>query len=316
MHLQIAFAADTNYLPHFSAALVSLFENNKVFTDITVHLLANRISRKDQEKIKAFVKLYKRDIVIHDLKSTLETLQNTYSIPPTIAISSYGRLFLSEFVGDKIEKIIYADCDALFLDSLIELWNTPFKGSLILGVKDHVSPGSRNAIGLSDEDIYINGGFLYIDLQKWRELEAEKIMINYIAAHNGKVNHHDQGVINGCFHQFIDTLHPRYNVMTSFFDFKTVENIRSFYKAHNFYVQEEIREALTHPVFLHYTPSFSKRPWIKGSRHPLKGKYWEYLAKTPWNSIKEHADKRSFLHKTLEKLYWILGPSLWKKIFA
>lgn len=316
MHLQIAFAADTSYVPHLGAALVSLFENNQIFSRITVHLLSNDIAVSDLDKLNSLVKLHGREMIIYDLNSSLQILQKTYSIPSTISISSYARLFLSEFVGEEVTKIIYADCDSVFLGSLRDLWNTPFEGRLILGVKDHVGTAPRTAIRLSAKDLYINAGFLFIDLRKWRAIKADQIMINFIAAHNGKVNHHDQGVINGCFHHFIGALHPRYNVMTSFFDFKSVAHIRKFYQVENFYSQAEINEAVTDPVFVHYTPSFSKRPWIEGSKHPLQNQYWEYVAKTPWAERKRQKDDRSYLVKTLEKLYWILGATLWKKIFV
>lgn len=316
MHLQIAFAADTAYVPHLAVALVSLFDNNQIFSRITVHLLSNNIADHDLEKLSSLVRLHGREVIIYDLNTALQVLQKTYSIPSTISISSYARLFLSEFVGEEVVKIIYADCDSVFLGSLGHLWNTPFEGQLILGIKDHVGTVPRTAVGRSAKDLYINAGFLFIDLQKWRAIKADQIMFNFIAAHSGKVNHHDQGVINGCFHHLIGALHPRYNVMTSFFDFKSVAHIRKFYDAENFYSQAEINVAVTDPVFVHYTPSFSKRPWIEGSRHPLLNKYWEYLAKTPWADRKRQKDERSYQTKAMEKLYWILGATLWKKIFV
>lgn len=316
MHLQIVFATDNTYVPHLSAALVSLFESNKIFLEITVHLLANNLTKTEKEKVQAMVATFERKIVIYDLSSTLLALQNKYSIPATISIASYGRLFISQFIGEEVEKIIYADSDALFLGSLSDLWNTPFGDLMVLGVKDHVGLEARIAAGLTTEDTYINAGFLFINLKKWREIDAESIMIRFIADRNGNVNHHDQGVINGCFHVLIGILHPQYNVMTSFFDFKTVENIQKFYLTSNFYSQAEINEAIRDPVFLHFTPSFSKRPWMERSRHPLKRKYWEYLAKTPWHTMKVQKDERKLHHQILEKIYWILGPVLWKKIFV
>ena len=104
-------------------------------------------------------------------------------------------------------------------------------------------------------------------------------MLYFIESKKGNVIHHDQGVINACFEDDILILPPHYNVMTSFFDFRDVESIKHYYGITNYYSQNDINEAKRNPVFVHFTPSFSKRPWIEGSKHPLKAIYKEYLLK-------------------------------------
>jgi hypothetical protein len=91
--------------------------------------------------------------------------------------------------------------------------------------------------------------------------------------------------------------------MTSFFDFKDVNAIKYYYGVDNYYSQNEINEAKK-SRFCPFYPSFSKRPWVEGSRHPFKNTYYNYLLKTPFKNNELQKDERSFKMLFLEKLFW------------
>ena len=103
--------------------------------------------------------------------------------------------------------------------------------------------------------------------------------------------------------------------MTSFFDFRDVESIKHYYGITNYYSQNDINEAKKNPVFVHFTPSFSKRPWVVGCKHPLKGIYKEYLLKTPFKNNGLQKDDRSFKIRFLEKIFWVFGAKFYKSLF-
>lgn len=314
--LHIAFSTDDNYVQHLAACIVSLLENNKNFEKIIIHILENGVSVESKKKLEQLVHSYHHKIDFYEVQDLLMSLNKNYQIPATISISSYARLFLSKLLSSDIEKIIYADCDALFLGSLQELWNSDFGDCILMGAQDHVGEANKIAIDLHKNANYINAGFLLLNLKKIREESYLDKMIQFIAGRGGVVMHHDQGIINGVFKDNIIFLPAKYNVMTSFFDFKTVEDIKKYYQTENYYTQQEINDAKVNPVFLHLTPGFSKRPWIKGSRHPLKAKYWEYLQKTPWKQEKPQIDQRNLKYKVIENVFWIFGPRFYKKLFS
>lgn len=314
MELHIAFSSDNNYATHLGVAIKSLLQTSKNIERINIHILDNNISYDNKEKLQDIVS-DKASIFFYELSDLLLRLDKTYNIPKTISISAYARLFLSEILDPKISRIIYADCDAIFMNSLEKLWSIDITGFSLAGVLDHVGVDNKLKIGLQKDSPYINSGFLLINLEKWRTTNAQHKMIAFIESQNGNVIHHDQGVINACFKDDIMVLAPNYNVMTSFFDFKNVKAIEDFYGVNNYYSQDQINEAKNNPIFLHFTPSFSKRPWVKGSRHPLKEKYREYLSLTPFKINKLEEDKRPLKIKFLEKLYWLLGAKLYKTLF-
>lgn len=315
MHLHIAYASDDNYVQYLGVSLVSLLDNNKEFERISIHILDNSLSDSNRKRLKWIVEQYQREIVFYGLKNLLDSLKK-FEIPNTISISSYSRLFLSELIDSNINKIIYADCDSVFNASLKDLWEIRLDDYSIAAVEDHVGIDNKINIGIKDSDRYINAGFLLMNLVKIRNEGGLNKMMNIIKKYNGKVQHHDQGVINAAFDADIFYLHPKYNTMTSFYDFKNVLSIEDYYGATKYYSQEIINEAKENPIFIHLTPGFSKRPWVKGCRHPLKDKYWKYLAMTPWKNELEQEDKRQLKYKLIEKIYWIFGYKIYKIIFS
>ena len=314
MDLHIAFSSDNNYVAHLGVAIISLLENNRKLNIINIHVLDNNISFENKERLKEIVS-NKASIYFYELSELLGKLDKQYNIPKTISISAYARLFLSDILDENISKILYVDCDALFMDSLEKLWNIDISQNSVAGVLDHVGIQNKLKIGLKKDDYYINSGFLLINLEKWRKTNALKQMLYFIESKNGNVTHHDQGVINACFEDDILILPPHYNVMTSFFDFRDVESIKHYYGIANYYSQNDINEAKRNPVFVHFTPSFSKRPWVVGCKHPLKGIYKEYLLKTPFKNNEQQKDKRPFKMLFLEKLFWVFGAKIYKFLF-
>lgn len=314
MDLHIAFSSDNNYVAHLGVAIISLLENNRKLNIINIHVLDNNISFENKERLKEIVS-NKASIYFYELSELLGKLDKQYNIPKTISISAYARLFLSDILDENISKILYVDCDALFMDSLEKLWSIDISQNSVAGVLDHVGIQNKLKIGLKKDDYYINSGFLLINLEKWRKTNALKQMLYFIESKNGNVIHHDQGVINACFEDDILILPPHYNVMTSFFDFRDVESIKHYYGIANYYSQNDINEAKKNPVFVHFTPSFSKRPWVVGCKHPLKGIYKEYLLKTPFKNNEQQKDNRPFKIRFLEKLFWVFGAKIYKFLF-
>lgn len=313
--LHIVYSSDDNYVPQLSASIASLLDSNKEFIKIQIHLLSSNISQENLINLQSFLKNTDSVLHIYPMNEILENLKKKFSIPPTISIASYSRLFIDKILPPAIEKVIYADSDSLFLGSLLELWTRDFQNNILMGVKDHIGNSAKEKIGLLPDKPYINAGFLFINLKKWREIDAEQQIVDFITKYNGNVYHHDQGVLNGCFSDLIIHLHPKYNVMTSFFEFKDADKIKNFYNSTNFYSTEEILQAINNPIFLHLTPSFSKRPWVVNSSHPLKEKYFSFLEKTPWKTIPLQKDSRHLKIRIVEKIFKIVGPDIWKKIF-
>ena len=176
-------------------------------------------------------------------------------------------------------------------------------GYCVAGVADTVSSETKSAVGVSNNENYINSGMLLINLKKWREDNIQDKFINFIDSKNGSITHHDQGVINGVLCKKIKILNPKFNLMTVYYTMKR-EDIISYYGIDNkFYSDEVIKESLKNPVYIHFTPGFTTRPWVRGCKHPKKQIYLDYLEKTPWKDSSLEKDNSKFRVKVINWIY-------------
>ena len=301
MNLVVVYSSDDNYAQHTGVSIVSLLDNNKHFDDIHIYVIDNEISNVNKEKLIDIINNYGRRISFIDFNKYKSMLN--LNMQWNISISSYARLFISSMLPNNVDKVLYFDCDTVIVNKVDELWNTDIKDYYVAGVADTVSSATKSAVGINQDEKYINAGMLLINLKKWREDSIQDKFIEFININNGSVTHHDQGVINGVLHNNLKILKPNFNLMTVYYTMK-IEDIISYYSIDSeFYSEDVIQEALLHPVYIHFTPGFTTRPWIKGCKHPKKELYLNYLDKTPWKDSKLEKDKSKVRVKIVNWIY-------------
>ena len=272
-HLHIAVSSDSNYLEQALVLINSVIDSNrKCFKNISIHFLSYNVKSEQLSQIQTVVEGNGCHFEIYDLSDIRQRLG--IAIPNTIAISAYSRLFLSSIIAPSIHKIIYMDVDAINVQSLSPLWSLDIFDYSVCGVLDDVDVRAKINIGLDANSLYVNSGFLLINLEYWRRNHLQSKFIDFLVSHDGNVFHHDQGIINAICHDSLKILPPQYNVMTNFFmlDYRK-SNMNSFYS------QDKVDQALSTPVFIHYTPGVVNRPWCKNCKHPLTQKYLSFRAK-------------------------------------
>jgi lipopolysaccharide biosynthesis glycosyltransferase len=290
----ITAASDENYACHIAALIQSLINNHSHDIHFTFHLLSNDILPETLTKLSQNTD-DRIDLCIYDISNLHERLPQ--NIPTTIALTAYARLFLTTILPEDIDRVLYMDCDTIVNGSLEELFTLSLHDKLAGGVLDTLPDNNaKTSIGLSPTDPYFNSGILLIELKKWKEENIQEEFINYLLACNGKVHHHDQGIINHVLRDKMFVLPPKYNLTSNFFS----HSFHYLSRRNNpFYAQNEIAEALRFPVIIHYTEGFLLRPWVTGSEHPLRSIYLRYKKLTAWEDSPLLADRRSWYVKLL-----------------
>lgn len=288
-HLHVALASDQNYAEFVAVVIVSLFETNNWQNFTTIHLLSNGIDEKTLDKLQQHVPNGKGELKVYDIRSLKKDLR--IDVPPTIAITAYGRLFLPDLVSEDVERVLYLDCDVVINGLVKDYYCVSLSDQWIAGVLDTLN-GSypKTAVGMDPTDEYLNSGVLLMNLAAWRENNVTQMCLNFLFDHGGKVVHHDQGIINGVCNHHKLVVHPKYNTTTSYFShpyWLLRENNTPFYS------QQEVNEATTAPAIIHFTEGFYNRPWIDNSLHPLRGLYVHYHELTQWAGVPARPDRRS-----------------------
>lgn len=296
--LHIALSTDHNYVEFVSILLVSVFDNNKEFDSIHIHLLAYELSCDDIAIIKKHIPVGKGHLDVYDMGNIHELL--SVSVPYTISLAAYSRLFLSSLLPEDVSNVVYMDTDSILCSSLKDLWSTNISDYFIAGVLDDVSDFSKTAIGLSKKDIYINSGFLLINLELWRKEQLERKIIKELVEHDGKIYHHDQGLLNKVCRNKILVLPINYNMVTNFYTFP----YKHFKDKNPFYSLEKFNSGKKNPIFLHFTAGVANRPWMKNCKHPLKKYFLKYKSMSLFSENELQEDSRKFSLKLLAFLFY------------
>lgn len=320
-HLKVAFATDDGYVEMTGIAMYSLFDNNREFKNITVYILDNCISEEGKKQLREIANYFERQIEFLDCSAIGEWLGNDVmemfqSENTNVPVTSYARLFLPDLLDESIDKILYLDADSIILGSYADLWSKNIDEYAVLGVLDNVNREARIRVGLSENFGYINAGVLLMNLAYLRKMDFGTCVRNFIKKYQGRVFHHDQGVINGVLNDKIGILPVQYNMLSFLFEQNSVEKIKKMYDIPRFYSEQEYRLAKENPVFIHFTEGYLQRPWVKNSKHPSKAKWMEYRSKTIWKSEKLQEDKRSIKLKILAWMNLNLPIKLTKILIA
>ncbi len=276
--------------------MLSLFENNKSFDKIHVLYIGRGISSQNKEKLETISREYGRTIEFMDMPDWSDKLGiKLKSCKKGWLGFGYNRLFVTEYVPQDVDRVLYLDSDTIIEGDLHELWETDFEGCYMAGVDDCLSSKYRKIVEISDNGVYCNAGVLLLNVKKWREDNITQKFVDEIVKKNGYFVFNEQSLLNYAFSGKVKVLDQKYNVnsLVYVFSYKELLKLRKPYKFS--YSPQELDEARENPIITHFTGLFyvARRPWIEKSDHPHKDAFDRYYKMTPWAEIPLSADNRS-----------------------
>lgn len=169
--LAVAYSITRNFTEHLEVALYTLLRHNRL-RDLYVIIEGGQKA----EPISALARRFRvRRVHWIDLDRLLRNgfRPESPNLAPLASKATYGRLFLAR--ETKEEKIIYLDTDTVVKGSLAGLWNQPFDGAAMIGVKDagiHKGDCTR-ALAYGGIPDYINTGVVLLNLELIRALRLD-----------------------------------------------------------------------------------------------------------------------------------------------
>lgn len=205
MIYHVTCSTDDNYVQHCMAMLCSLYENNKDY-DFVVHLLVSELSSEGRNLISELGERYHNKTVFYDIDdSMVENIKmNTgarFNGKQMYSIATYYRVFLPSLLPNSIHRVLYLDCDIIVLHDVIELYNLNMEEHAVAAVKDF-SPYDnyhRTKMGLSLQHDAFCAGMMMINLDFWRDNDAQKALLDYSTRDWERVYLQDQDALNYVF---------------------------------------------------------------------------------------------------------------------
>ena len=315
--MNVLLASDDNYAPLLGVVLYSLLENNEDdFNNIDIYVLDGGISEENKNKIQDLTDNFNVKTTISFIKyDNLEEILGI-KIKATRPLATYARLFAASLLSSDIDKILYIDCDGLVVDSFKELWDMDLGDNYCAGVLDAGPKYINTFLELPEDNNHYNAGLLLINLKLWREDNLEKRFLDFIISKDGEVFHNDQGIINVICRDRILTVHPKYNILSPFFEVG-YEKVLQWYNLDEYYNKSLVEDALKNPVFIHLTQFVHGRPWFNNAlNHPLRELFDSYVRKTSFKDEVYIDDNRHLKGKIFSFTYKYLPYSVVCGLFS
>ena len=281
--MNILYTVNDKFVPQLATGICSVCENNSQEKTIHFYVFSLGITEQNKEKLEQLVEKYKRVvsiIEIEDMRNYLDFEFDTLGWNPVIL----ARLFMSKILPADVEKILYMDGDTIVCRSLNELWNYDLKGKTLgMSVEPTADRQRKNALGLQNY-YYHNSGVLLVDLNKWREIKAEELIVDFYRKREGKLFAADQDAINGALKDEICPLPPKYNYC-NIYDQYPYRFLCKLMRPMTYFSEAEFKDSQKNPVIIHYLGE--ERPWRQGNTHKYKKDYNKYLNMTYWKDTPE-----------------------------
>ena len=309
--IHVAYCCSDLFSEVCAVSIISLFENNKDIDSITVYILEDEISEVNRERLLSlardrnrrivFIPMPKPDVFYNDPRFTFDSVGRTY-----------GRMIWGDVLPAEIHKVLSLDCDTMVLGSIKGLWDYDLGGCPIAGVDDCMG---RVALvktqHLNPDSVQCNAGMYIIDLDTWRKEGWTEIFCDHIKSlfdKGVKLGGYEEEVITHSLCDRFCVLPPQYNTMT-LEQVMTYKELIGFRQPISYYSEEEIRNAVEHPVITHTTNFFyiQKRVFEENSDHPQRENYVRYRNMTPWKDDPPMNASYSVRHRIIKK-FWHCMP--------
>lgn len=299
----VVYSCDDGFAHVLGVSLLSLLESQEPGAELVVFIFCDQVSPENCQALGALCSRFSVKFCLLDI-SPLAVPE--YAVSRIWSRSAFMRVYMGELLPPSLKKVLYLDCDTLILGSLKALWQTDVSHVVLAAAQDCPLEKHKRDIGLTQEQPYINSGILLINLDAFRKVVTPGAVSEAGARYSPILEYPDQDIINILVKDQIALLEPKYNAMTLYYEFSYPE-ILQFRKPLNYYSQSAVIEAAKTPCILHFTASFlTKRPWMKGCKHPYGNLYQEYRSRTPWSQQELPPDTRPPLKKLYSSLFEIL----------
>lgn len=271
----VVYICDDNYTWLTGASMSSLLKWNR---NVHIFIIGADIQLENRLLLEDVAHMYGGNCSILDVPEKFKKNVSGQRWP----VFTLARLYISDILPDCIKRTLYLDSDTLITNDIKELWEMDMKDKLFYGVKDCIGRRYKRNIGLAENDIYINGGVLLMNLDALRKKKITEEICPFLRNYYNAMSYFDQDVLNAVFRGKIGILPPEYNVMTIVerIGYKGLCTLRH---PSSYYSRTEIDYAKEHPCIIHFSKHvLSIQPWFEDSDHPYAETFRYYVHTGPW----------------------------------
>lgn len=283
-------------------SLISLFENNRHFQDITLYMISCGISEENLKKIESICRRYGRTFIVVEFKSIAYDL-NITAIGRHIE-TIYAKIFFERIGG--VDKMLYIDSDTIIAGKLDDMWNADLTDYYMGMVQTPTGAKAKKLLGIPQEMPFYNDGVALVNVSYCRQNKLIEKCLKVIEAFHGQPPVLSEGCLNKVCLGHIRKLSLRYNMMAGVYQMmnRDIDYVMELLD----YSPEDLQESFRRPVIIHFLAGFYNRPWSRYCTHPLKEQFLSYKAMSPWKELSLTDAKLPMRLRIIGMMVEIIGP--------
>ena len=261
--MNILFTVNRGYLEHLEDCVQSIirFPSEDGYD---IYIIHSDLEKEDEKRLEQMSRDFVRFHFIY------VNQEGKYQFPETerYPMEIYYRIFAAFLLPEDLDRILYLDADTVVINSLTELYHTPFEGNSFLActhIRKTLSTINRLRLGIKDDRPYINSGVMLMNLVALRENQKIEDITDYVEKYKNVLTLPDQDIITALYGDkvgLLDTM--RYNLS---------DRILSFYNADLSHEKIDLDWVRENAVVIHYCGK--NKPWSKRYRGILDVFYEE-----------------------------------------
>jgi lipopolysaccharide biosynthesis glycosyltransferase len=210
--IHLLFAADARYGPWAGVSIAAALRANPG-ARFHLHLLSDRIRRRDLERLASLAARAGALLSIYDLAATLDAERDCVGDRHHLSRAACGRFFVARLMPSDLAGVLYLDCDVICRAPLGALWRLGERLPLVAAAREQPDNAERKrALGIPVEGAYYNAGVMLINLDAWRRECVGERLLDYAAARPETLLWLDQDAINAVLWRAITELAPEWNL--------------------------------------------------------------------------------------------------------
>lgn len=214
--INLCFVFDERFADFFKVALLSIESNTS--SSLAVYVVDCGISEKKRTELEQFASTLKNVVSLQfGLPERIDSIEN-YVIPSWFSTAVFYRLAIPK-IFQKLERVIYLDCDIIADGDIAELWNEDLAGCPFGAVEEDGNffnskskERYKERIGVPLSNKYFLSGMLLIDCKKFEQSKIFERVIKCIQTSNVVFSCPEQDAMNVCLNNDEHCpLSPKYN---------------------------------------------------------------------------------------------------------
>ncbi|MGO5543210.1 glycosyltransferase family 8 protein [Blautia sp. HCP3S3_H10_1] len=280
--MNIVYIATDSYISLLGISINSILMNRKNGEKVNLYICSPDLTSEHKTQLSDLVTVCGGNIHYIDISDYAEHFHfqfDTSGFHPIVL----ARLFLTSYLPEDVDKVLYLDCDVIVNGNIWELEKVNLQDKAFGAVPELCMPKKQKAeIGLGEKDTYFNCGVMLINLDYWREKRLSESFLEYFIKQNGMLLYNDQDILNHCCKDRIQKLSHTYNYNPALYYFPRYF-IRSYQPEYYCASAKEYEDIRQKPVLIHFMGE--ERPWVHGNYSPYRTVYEKYKLNSPWKDM-------------------------------